>query len=269
MNRQDLKIIMHKFNSITNRLLQSNFDDYINVLKKYISFIQNTKILNDYIIECGGYNDDIKKEYQKVMGSNDLHLYFGDEEKDEVSNIFSLLKYISDDLKQLPWGFLYMYSRSGKSQEMLKAFNDRVVMVLIRYLQNYLTELGIKMGLDDNVTYNIDNKGQVNIANDSATINAVQNIGIDTNELSRLIVDMRNSLDENLTDEERKDSNDCIDVIESELSSSNPNEKNVKTQFKLLSILNKGLKFASTCCSLISFADKVYPFLSDIPNMFN
>ena len=148
---------------------------------------------------------------------------------------------------------------------MLKNFNDRFTMVLIRHIEEKLTEVGIDMGLDDNVTYNIDNKGQVNIANDNSTINATQNIGLDSDKLVELISNMRNALDESLTAEEKEEANDSIDIIEQELTSDEPNEKNVKAHFKILKRIDSGVKFVSACTALLSFADKVYPFLEQIP----
>ena len=35
----------------------------------------------------------------------------------------------------------------------MKEFNDRVVLVLINNINDYLTRIGIDMGLDENVTW--------------------------------------------------------------------------------------------------------------------
>lgn len=52
--------------------------------------------------------------------------------------------------------------------EKLKDFNNRVTMVLIRNIETYLTKIGIDMGIDENVSYNITVKdGQINIAIES------------------------------------------------------------------------------------------------------
>lgn len=121
------------------------------------------------------------------------------------------------------------------------------------------------MGMDDNVIYNINGK-QVNIANDNARIiNPVQNnYGIDINQLKELIDSMREAINPNLSSEDVKDVNECIDVIEGELASAQPNEDRVKDKFKILRRIDAGTKFASACCSLLTFADKVHPFLDQI-----
>ena len=123
------------------------------------------------------------------------------------------------------------------------------------------------MGFDNNVTYNI-NGTQVNIANDEATINATQNVGTNADELQKLITALRSDIKEDISDEDKNDVNDCINVIESELMSGNPNEQTVKSQFKLLKRIDCGVKFASSCWSLLTFADKIYPFLSEVATWF-
>ena len=55
-----MKIIISRFNGKANRLMQAPYADYIDVLKKFISYIDTTEIIKDYIESCGGYNSEIK-----------------------------------------------------------------------------------------------------------------------------------------------------------------------------------------------------------------
>ena len=120
------------------------------------------------------------------------------------------------------------------------------------------------MGLDDKITYNI-NGNQVNFAKDNGTVNAVQNNnGIDANELHKLISAMKSELSPDLSDEDKADAEESIDIIETELESGKPDEQKVRSQFKLLSRIDSGVKFASAVASLLTFADKVFPFLADV-----
>ena len=151
---------------------------------------------------------------------------------------------------------------------MLDAFNDRVVSVLNIYITNYLSKEGIKMRLDDNTSVVINNSGQFNLANDNATINATQNNGIKAEDFTQLIDSMRAALADNLSDDDKETANDSIDIIQDELLSEQPNEKNVRSHFKILSKIDGGVKFASACCALLTFADKVYPFLGQLTALF-
>jgi hypothetical protein len=61
------------------------------------------------------------------------------------------------------------------------SFIDRVLLVLIGNIEDYLTKVGIDMGLDENVVWNVCG-GQVNVASGNATINATQNNGINADD---------------------------------------------------------------------------------------
>ena len=102
-----------------------------------------------------------------------------------------MLKFISRKYETVPLGILNKYSSANKFNDMLDAFNDRVVSVLNMYITNYLSKEGIKMRLDDNTSVVINNSGQFNLANDNATINATQNNGIKAEDFTQLIDSMR------------------------------------------------------------------------------
>ena len=55
-------------------------------------------------------------------------------------------------------------SSSNKFDDKIKGFNEKNSKILIGHIEDYLTKLGIDMGMDDNAMYNISyNQGQVNI----------------------------------------------------------------------------------------------------------
>lgn len=270
MNKKELKVIIHRYSSICNRLLRSDPGDYISDLKKYISYLDSTEIVAEYVRSCGNTELDMKKEFKEVLESYGKCVFStGEDEKEEVRNVYTTLKYLGEHYEEVPMGLYIAYKHHNeKYADILKDFNNRFTMVLIRHIENYLTEVGIQMGLDENVTYNI-NGNQVNIANDNAVINATQNNnGINADELKSLISAMRENLNSNLSEEDKAEAAECMDVIETELLSPQPNEARVKDKFKLLKRIDPGVKFMSACCSLLTFADKIYPFLADIVPAF-
>lgn len=218
----------------------------------------------EYINSCGGYNSEMDSLLDECLHQGGK-IQFSLDEDTETSEIYSYLKVICNrDYKSLPHGIILPYLSSRKFADMLKEFNHRVVLALVNHISDYLKKVGIEMSMDDNVTYNI-NGQQVNIANDNANITAIQNNnGINADELHKLIEAMKSDLNPNLSSEDRSDAEESIDIIESELRSGNPDEQKVKSQFKLLKRLDVGVKFASACCSLLTFADKVFPFLADV-----
>lgn len=270
MNRIELKKILNRYNSICNRLLQSDPDDYIKDLKRFITFLDSTEVIGEYIKLCGESELDMESEFNRVLNSHgEFTFSTGDTDEEEVRNVYAALKYLSQNYDKVPLSLYHTYSNgSSHYSDMLKEFNSRFTMVLIRHIENYLKEVGIEMGLDENVTYNI-NGNMVNIANDNANINATQNNnGINADELKSLIAAMRENLESTLSEEDKAEATECINAIEAELLSPQPNETTVKDKFKLLKRIDKSAKFLSTCCSLLTFADKIYPFLADIVPAF-
>lgn len=255
---------MSKFNSVSNRLLQSSYDNYLDDLRRFCNYLEANELIMEYLNSCGGYNSEIESLLDECLHQGSK-IQFSLDEDMETSEIYSYLKVICNrDYDHLPLGIIHPYSSSNKFADMLKEFNHCVVLALINHISDYLKKVGIEIGMDDNVTYNI-NGQQVNIANDNANITAIQNNnGINAEELHKLIEAMKSELNPNLSPEDKADAEESIDIIESELKTGNPDEQKVKSQFKLLKRLDVGVKFASACCSLLTFVDKIFPFLAEV-----
>lgn len=255
---------MSKFNSVSNRLLQSSYGNYLDDLRRFCNYIEANELIMEYIDSCGGFNSEMESLLDECLHQGGK-IQFSIDEDEETLQIYSYIKTICDrDYTSLPPGIILPYSSSNKFADMLQEFNHCVVLALINHISDYLKKVGIEMGMDDNVTYNI-NGQQVNIANDNANITAIQNNnGIDVNELHKLVEAMKAGLSPHLSSEDKADAEESIDIIKAELSSGSPDEQKVKSQFKLLKRLDVGVKFASACCSLLTFADKVFPFLAEV-----
>lgn len=264
INKTTLKTIMSKFNSVSNRLLQSSYGNYLDDLRRFCNYIEANELIMEYIDSCGGFNSEMESLLDECLHQGGK-IQFSIDEDEETLQIYSYIKTICDrDYTSLPPGIILPYSSSNKFADMLQEFNHCVVLALINHISDYLKKVGIEMGMDDNVTYNI-NGQQVNIANDNASITAIQNNnGIDVNELHKLVEAMKAGLSPHLSSEDKADAEESIDIIKAELSSGSPDEQKVKSQFKLLKRLDVGVKFASACCSLLTFADKVFPFLAEV-----
>ena len=63
LTRRDLRKILNDFNSLSNRLLQANFEDYSTVLTRFIRFVTDTEIIFDYIQACGECSQNMEEEY--------------------------------------------------------------------------------------------------------------------------------------------------------------------------------------------------------------
>lgn len=255
LNRTELKKIIYDFNSISNRLLQVNFADYNRVLSKFIAFIRANELIHDYIVDCGDCDQDLSKEFKEVMGSYGRTIFsLGASDDEEVRNVFAIICYIDDSNIQIQYGVAFGYSSSNQYQDKVKGFNERVVMVLIRHIERYLTKIGIDMGLDDKSTYSITvTNGQVNIASDSAVINATFAVNtIDVKRLSELINAVKTE-SESLSEGDEETLANSLEVVEEELKTVKPRKGFIKTAIAGIKAIKGTAEFAAAVASLIQF----------------
>lgn len=260
LNRAELRKIIYDFNSISNRLMQADFQDYNVVLLKFIDFIKNNEIIYAYIKDCGECEQDLEKEFQEVGGSYGRAIFsLGHLDEDEVRNVFAILCHIVDKNIEMHHGIAMGYSSSRKYQDKTKGFNDRVVMVLIRHIERHLTKIGIDMGLDEKVTYSITvESGQVNIANDNSIINATNTVNkIDIEKLDELIQIIRNNAG-SLSEDDEEVLTSSLEVIKEESNALSPRKGFLKTAISGLNAVKGTAEFAAAVAALIQF---IQPFL--------
>lgn len=256
LNKNELKKIQYDFISFSNRLLQADFQDYTDVLGKFLDFIKRTPIIFDYISDCGQCDWNLENEVKQVQSSCGRMIFStGDTDEEEVRNVYAILQYIAEKSIEVHYGIGVGYSSSSKYQDKIKGFNERFVMVLIRHIERYLTKVGIDMGLDDKVTYNVTvQNGQSIIATDNASVTATNTVGIDASELAKLIADVR-GLSSNLSLEEQETVSDSLEVIETEALSEKPKKGMLRTAITALKNIKGITEFGEAVIALSEFVD--------------
>ena len=251
LNRTELRKITYDFNCISSRLLQANYEDYIDVVRKFISFVKSTPIIYDYIIDCGSCNFNLDDEFSQIAQSYGRCIFStGNTNEEEVSNVFAVLDYLAQKDTNTLLSVVYGYASSNQYQDKVKAFNARYVMILLRHIESYLTKIGIDMGLDEKIKYSITvSNGQVNIANDSATITAENNVCNDLAEFDKLIKNIRN-LGVNITGEDAEILYDNLDVIEEQIKSGKPKNGFIKTAINGIKSIKGTTEFIAAVAEL-------------------
>lgn len=260
LNRNELKKIAYDYNSLSNRLLQADCDDFNNVLARFVQFFDRTNIIHDYIQSCGICDWDMKQEFDEVQSGNAI-FSLGSTDEEEIRNVYAILSYIVDNNICIQHGVGLSYSNARKYQEVLKDFNDRVTMVLIGHIETYLTKVGIDMGVDDKVIYNISFKnGQLNIANDNANITATNTVnGIELNELEKLISSIKaaaKSLE--LSEDDKENLSTSLETIAKEAKSDNPGKKMIKMALGFIKGIKGTVEFGAAVTTLVQY---LQPFL--------
>lgn len=186
-----MKKIMYRFNTACNRLIQADYEDYDAEMRKFLNVLNREELIHEYILSCGQLQQDMAKEVQEVAQSFGRACFdIGDTPNEEVSTIYALLCYLTENDYDIVRTIGTSYSSSRKFQDMAKGFNARVIMVLIRHIDSYLTQIGIDMGIDDKIVHSVqvtNGAGQVNIAFDHASITASQNKGAPLQDVIAMI----------------------------------------------------------------------------------
>lgn len=258
LNKNELRAILYDFNSRANRLLQANYDDYLDVLTKFVNYIKSVPIIIEYIEGCGVCEFDLENEFREIRESYGRAIFsIGETDEKEICNVFAVLQFIVDNNINVNYSVTMGYSSSNKYQDKLKGFNDRFVMVLIRHIENYLTNIGIKMGIDDNVIYNVTvNSGQAIIATDNAVVTATNNIGLDFDELQALIDNIKSNLND-LTDDEQCSVSECLEVIEVEAKSAKPKRSLINTAKATLQAIKGSAEFVAATIAIVEFLSQI------------
>jgi hypothetical protein len=250
---------MYDYNSISNRLLKAEFEDYKGVLKKFLAFISDCPVICAYLEGSGSPTiPDIAEEVKEVVQSDgDAIFSTGDTPAEETANILAILHYLADSNMEIHY-VVQAYSNSRKFNDVIKSFNERFVLILIRHIESYLTKMGIDMGLDENVKYNITvTNGQVNVANDTATINATLNNGFDGEKLQQLISEVQKACSAGLSENDAETAQGSLEVIQEELSKPKPRKGFIQTAITALSAIKGTAEFAAAVVALVQFVQTV------------
>lgn len=250
INKKDLKKIDRSFRAIASRTINSCHEEFDSILKMFIHHIDNESLIIDYIKTFEYDENDIGNVFQ--TRSHHTGFDTGSSKEEEIAKIYNILKYmVQNNIPVL--NVCMSYANSNRFDDMVKGFANRVIFPFVDYITQYLMEISIDMGFDENESYKITvHGGQVNVAKDNSVINATQsNNVINPNDLQILVQNVRNAMNESsLID--NKDVLDCLDIITEEASSKVPKKNILNLAIRSLEGINGTAPFISAVASLVS-----------------
>ena len=238
ITKRELKKISKKFRNLANNVMNAYFREQKEKLYELMIFVDETALLHDYLDSLSYEIEDLEgclKDINSSYGHKCLNQ--GTDAKKRTYLLYRTFLHICDsDLKTLNFG--WYYANSTKFQDMAKAFGDRLIYPFVEEINEYLEDIAIEMGYDENNSiYNIDAHGgaiQVNISEKGSSLHAEQVIKCDHVELNNAINNVEqliNDLDDSCTKALLKNN---LESIKNELSEKKPSKKLVKNALETM-----------------------------------
>jgi len=257
ITKVELKILMKEFMTASSRVLRADYVIYDSELRRFINFLESKPVILNFIKLCGEPDFNVKEEVEEVAASYGNKIFsLGDSDENEVANIFAVTKYLALNSYSGTSCVYYGYSSSRKYQEKVECFGDKFLRILISHIENYLTKIGIKMGVDEKTTiqFNIENSNfentQFNVATDGSTIVPTQNNNT-MQEFDKLIQDLQNTL-KDISEENLQIVKDCIEVIET-LKEEKPKKGLIRMALTTLKGIKGTAEFVAAVVAITQF----------------
>lgn len=267
ISKKELKKVSRKFRQLANRVINVHYNEANSIIKMFIEYIDSTPVISEYIESVYMEYPNLENEIEQVSGSyGSSSLSTGNSPEQEVSWIYQILKFISENTSvhtpSLGWG----YTSSRKYQDMIKEFGCRVVMPFANEVNTYLSDIATDMGYDEESKFMINVNGgqaQVNISNDNSTINANQNIQINQSDVDKTIRELKQSLEKELSNNEgiKNVLMPQIELIESEILEVEPRKSVLKTSIETVNSLLKTVPVAVVAAES---ASKLYTLIAPL-----
>ncbi|MGE7696650.1 hypothetical protein ACQKNC_21560 [Lysinibacillus sp. NPDC094177] len=233
ITKKDLRKTSKAFRSYANRVINAHYDEFDSILKMFLEHIDKTPLIYDYInsFDIVFSDEDISTEVHEVREAyGDKFFNTGNTIEEELFYTYKILKYLSQsDLHVTSYALAY---GGRKYQEITKNFANRVVLPFVNHIEDYLTDIAIDMGYDEEAKFMININGgqaQVNISNDNSTLEAHQTNNIQAAELENIVTSIKALLTDEISESNKEIIIDSVDVIQEELKKENPKKGFLKT----------------------------------------
>lgn len=233
ITKKDLRKTSKAFRSFSNRVINAHYDEFDSILKMFLEHIDSTPLIFDYInsLDVEFDEQELGNHVHQVLKSYGAEIFdTGQTIEEETFIIYKLLRYLSDNkLSVISYGRAY---GGSKYQEITKNFATRVILPFVNHVEDYLTDIAIDMGYDEEAKFMININGgqaQVNISRENSSITANQTNNIQGAELESIISSIKSLITNEIPTVEREVIIDSLDVIEEELKKDAPKKGFLKT----------------------------------------
>jgi len=265
INKKELKKLDLAFRTISSRMINANFEEASSILKMFVEFIDNKKLISEYIDSIIIDDFNVEEAVEEAISQKPFNT--GGTAEEEIGITYKILKFIvENDISLISIG--RAYSDSSKYQDMIKSVGSRLILPFVNHIEMYIFNISIDMGIDDEVFYKITNNvtvsgsAQVNLAQNSATINAIQKNGINQDELNMLVEKILATIPETMEEDERVTICDSVKTIQEELKSESPKKRLIRLAKnaldKVAPKITGSVEFAASITTLYQFIQPLF-----------
>lgn len=226
MDKKEFQLVSTEFRRIASRLLKTDFNDGIENLKRFLSYIENTPLIWNFIQENNTITFEIEKEINERGMREGYNIPL--EKSHEIAFVYQLLKYCAENCRDY-WSICSFYGNGSKYQDHVDSFNSRVVHSFVSHIEVYLRGKWIDMGDKGEFQITV-NGGQVAIAQGQATVNATQNNNYgqiqNLKSLAEEFYKLIEALD--IEQEAKEDTKEIVEVAVAEIESDKPKRSLIK-----------------------------------------
>ncbi len=186
LTENEMKSLDLEFRTRASRLCQSKYQEVMNLLDKFIGYVERTPTLAEYVRNCNAEMSDADLEEMisaVANGWGEVTFDFGNSSQEEIARSYRVMKSV---LTKNDVHFLFAIGRAydgdSQFQSSTEGFIHGVVKPFIDGITLYLHTIAMNAKVGDARTITINNNGnnaQINISEDSSTLNAQQHNEID------------------------------------------------------------------------------------------
>jgi hypothetical protein len=150
ITKDELRKLSIEFRTVAGRLIRTHPDEGMKNLKRFMNFIENNIIIQDFIQKHNSQSIDIQSLLSTdVYFVGEYHIP-DDSQEEEIAFVYQLLKYGLEKYYPHSQGYDYLsqslFGYQGKTKDRVERFNFSVVKPFVNYIENHLTHLQIDMG---------------------------------------------------------------------------------------------------------------------------
>lgn len=158
LTKNELRKISSDFRMYANRLMHTSIDDGMKNLKRFLNFINTDLVISDFLQKNSTKQFDI----QSICHFHTSGVGYSipdDSPEDEINFTYQILQYGLEKFSDNSDGYWHLAATKetyfGGMKKIVDNFNHTLVKPFIYYIENYLTQLQIDLGDDENAKLTI------------------------------------------------------------------------------------------------------------------